>query len=638
MFFSNLGKCSECHQDNTGKDWCHPCNAKRFQNEFDKWTSGDRDIDKFIQQMQLNANEYPKIIEWIPFDRLENITYLAKGGFGTVYKAKWLDGFIYFWDYDLKNWERSWKRDVCLKSLDNSTNKNEFLQEIKNQLKFRGKNTTAVYGITKNPTKNEYMIVMKYAEYGSLRKLLNNKFEELTWRKKSDILSNIINGLTNIHKMGLVHKDFHSGNIVNQTLTQCYITDFGLCKPVSENDPERIYGVIPFMAPETLSKGEYTQASEIYSFGMVMLEVLTSYPPYYNISHDANLVMDICKGLKPEIKCEIPQFLKEIMEECWNFEPFNRPIAEKLKSQLDKYYNSYDDEIRKQVRNQIKAADKSNRNFIQYNPNEMHPEAIYTSRHLSFLKPIKFEDNTYSTKQWDFDINDIKIIEWIPFYRLENVIYLAKGGFENWKRSWRLDICLKSLSNSINKNDFLQEIKNQLKFRGKNAITMYGITKNPTKNEYMMVMNYAESLRKLLNNKQRINLKKNIYFINYFSENNPEKIYGVIPYVAPETLSKGEYTQAPDIYSLARIKCEIPQILRNNGNFEPLNPNAANESNKNFIQYDPNEMHPEAIYTNIPKLTIPDLTAIFFSIPDSIIGEENETQEMECKFDSLGIN
>jgi serine/threonine protein kinase len=158
--------------------------------------------------------------------------------------------------------------------------------------------------------------------------------------------------------MGLMHKDFHSGNIVNQTLTLSYITDFGLCKPVSENDPENIYGVIPYMAPETLSRGEYTQASDIYSFGMVMLEVLTSYPPYYNIPHNENLAMDICEGLKPEIKCEIPQFLKEIMEKCWNFEPLNRPTAEELKSQLEDYKKFY-----KLVYNNMMASDQHPKYF-----------------------------------------------------------------------------------------------------------------------------------------------------------------------------------------------------------------------------------------------------------------------------------
>ena len=123
--------CDKCHQKYTGYNWCHPCNTKQFQNGFDKWTSKDREIDHFIQQTQLNANKSQEIVEWIPFDRFENVTYLSKGGFGTVYKAKWLDGPIRSWNYEVKNWERYGKQDVCLKSLDNSTtNKNEFLQEV----------------------------------------------------------------------------------------------------------------------------------------------------------------------------------------------------------------------------------------------------------------------------------------------------------------------------------------------------------------------------------------------------------------------------------------------------------------------------------------------------------------------------
>ncbi|RHZ73573.1 hypothetical protein Glove_230g20 [Diversispora epigaea] len=180
-----------------------------------------------------------------------------------------------------------------------------------------------------------------------------------------------------------MHKDFHPGNIANQTLVVSYIIDFGLCKPVTENDPEKVYGVIPYMAPETLSRGEYTQASDIYSFGMVMLEVLTSYPPYYNIAHDANLAIKI----------------------CWNFEPLNRPTAEELRSQLAIFcHNDRDSEIRNKLREQNLVAIKSNKNFIQYNPSVMHPEEIYTSRYLPFLKSKKFE--THDTKQWDFVIPD----------------------------------------------------------------------------------------------------------------------------------------------------------------------------------------------------------------------------------------
>ncbi|RHZ84483.1 hypothetical protein Glove_81g67 [Diversispora epigaea] len=408
MYFRDFEECIECKQRETGREWCRSCNAKHFQNEFGKWTSEDEEIDKFIQQTQLNAKMHQEIIEWIPFDRFENVTYLAKGGFGTVYKANWLDGSILYWYPEETNWYRPEEaKDVCLKSFDNSTSKDDFLQEIKNQLKFRGKKAIAIYGITKNPSKNEYMIVMDYAKYGSLRKLLNKKFKKLTWYKKSWILTTIAYGLANIHGKGLMHKDFHSGNVVNQDLIKCYITDFGLCKPVTENDPEKIYGVIPYMSPETLSRGEYTQASDIYSFGMVMIEILTSYPPYYNIPHDANLVMGICKGLKPEIKCEIPQFFKEIMEKCRNFEPFNRPTAKELEIQFDKYCSTLhkNDEWKKQV----KAVDESNKNFIQYDPNKMHPEAIYTSRLVSELTIS--ECDTVNSRQLFLSIPDNIIVE-----------------------------------------------------------------------------------------------------------------------------------------------------------------------------------------------------------------------------------
>ncbi|RHZ87151.1 hypothetical protein Glove_40g25 [Diversispora epigaea] len=87
---------------------------------------------------------------------------------------------------------------------------------------------------------------------------------------------------------------------------------------------EKIYGVIPFMAPETFR------------------EVYSSYPPYYNVPHDANLVIDICKELKPEIKCEIPQLLKDLTGKCWDSDPFNRPTAKELKIQLRKYSEEYD--------------------------------------------------------------------------------------------------------------------------------------------------------------------------------------------------------------------------------------------------------------------------------------------------------
>src|SRR5438270_6078319 len=98
------GLCPECkpYIHWTNYNWCNQCNAKRFQQDFPNWTSGNKYIDNFIQESQLNAKNGYHVLEWIPYNRLTNIKYLAKGGFSTVYNAIWLDGYIDGWDYDKK--------------------------------------------------------------------------------------------------------------------------------------------------------------------------------------------------------------------------------------------------------------------------------------------------------------------------------------------------------------------------------------------------------------------------------------------------------------------------------------------------------------------------------------------------------
>ncbi|GBC06542.1 hypothetical protein RclHR1_00690032 [Rhizophagus clarus] len=75
------GICGECKEPGTGQNWCQPCNAKRFKDNFKNWTSGNKDIDELIQQLQLNAVHRFNFLEWISFEKFQNITYIAEGGF-----------------------------------------------------------------------------------------------------------------------------------------------------------------------------------------------------------------------------------------------------------------------------------------------------------------------------------------------------------------------------------------------------------------------------------------------------------------------------------------------------------------------------------------------------------------------------
>ncbi|UZO00637.1 uncharacterized protein OCT59_011759 [Rhizophagus irregularis] len=97
--------CNECRLPYSNYQWCQQCNAKRFQQEFSKWTSNNEFIDKFIQETQLIAKDNYEILEWIPYNKLSSINYHDQGGFGEIHKAIWLDGPIYGWNNGIDKWE-----------------------------------------------------------------------------------------------------------------------------------------------------------------------------------------------------------------------------------------------------------------------------------------------------------------------------------------------------------------------------------------------------------------------------------------------------------------------------------------------------------------------------------------------------
>src|SRR5918911_962846 len=92
-----------------------------------------------------------------------------------------------------------------------------FSFQIESHVSVVGRNGVIIqcYGITKDPETNNFMMVMQYAQCGSLRQHLNNSFNSLNWNDKIYNLYFIAGGLKEIHEKGLIHHDFHCGNILN---------------------------------------------------------------------------------------------------------------------------------------------------------------------------------------------------------------------------------------------------------------------------------------------------------------------------------------------------------------------------------------------------------------------------------------
>ncbi|CAB4421444.1 unnamed protein product [Rhizophagus irregularis] len=268
------------------------------------YSSGNKVIDDFIRYTQSNYAfmKYGKM-EFIPYDQFINIEFIAEGGFSKIYKATWVDGPINNWDKIRNNhWNitRNNNYTVVLKKLNNSKNITpKELNELQIFYQIYSDKYISIgcigkyFGITQDPITKDIIIIMPYYNSGDLG--------------------------------------------ISKSATEC-----------TDNSNEN-YGIIPYMAPEIFQGQKYTEASDIYSFGMIMWEFMTGRRPFWDRNHDTELIIDIYDGLRPPIATNAPEEYIELMKECWHSDPNKRPTAENIRnifnSMFSKEYYHGDQEV-----------------------------------------------------------------------------------------------------------------------------------------------------------------------------------------------------------------------------------------------------------------------------------------------------
>ena len=129
--------CENCSQECLATLYCELCVRNYLKANFPNWTSGNDDIDNLIRECQVETLEPEKVIEWIPYDKLQNIKYLTEGGCSKIYTAVWIDGGYIEWDSKERQLKRSKKYNVALKRLENVENANQsWLEEVCDQKYF----------------------------------------------------------------------------------------------------------------------------------------------------------------------------------------------------------------------------------------------------------------------------------------------------------------------------------------------------------------------------------------------------------------------------------------------------------------------------------------------------------------------
>ncbi|UZO01643.1 uncharacterized protein OCT59_020155 [Rhizophagus irregularis] len=235
-----------------------------------------------------------------------------------------------------------------------------------------------------------------------------NLWKDVNWKKyQTHVTVSSINSATKSEEIDdsvIYMDDIEKRKEVYGICGEC--NEPGMCQPANNEEKsdkkEGVYGVLPFMAPEVLRGYQYTKAADIYSFGIIMNEFLSEEIPFNDIPHDHILAIKICKGLRPKISEHIPKFLVELIMKCWDAKAENRPTAKELYQILKKWNETKfnDDEIHSQMREYEKIREKKFKNRSNENKSESiktHPQAIYTSRLLSFKnlpEPVNSSDLT----------------------------------------------------------------------------------------------------------------------------------------------------------------------------------------------------------------------------------------------------
>ncbi|XP_054474817.1 ephrin type-A receptor 7 isoform X6 [Anoplopoma fimbria] len=185
------------------------------------------------------------------------------------------------------------------------------------------------------------MIVIEYMENGSLDGFLRKHDGQFTVIQLVGMLRGIAAGMRYLSDMGYVHRDLAARNILVNSNLVCKVSDFGLSR-VIDDDPEAVYtttgGKIPvrWTAPEAIQYRKFTSASDVWSYGIVMWEVMSyGERPYWDMSNQ-DVIKAIEEGYRLPAPMDCPPGLHQLMLDCWQKDRAERPKFDQIVGILDK--------------------------------------------------------------------------------------------------------------------------------------------------------------------------------------------------------------------------------------------------------------------------------------------------------------
>ncbi|XP_059588072.1 mitogen-activated protein kinase kinase kinase 7 isoform X2 [Alligator mississippiensis] len=260
------------------------------------------------------------------------ILVVGRGAFGVVCKAKWRG------------------KDVAIKQIESESERKAFIVELRQLSRVNHPNIVKLYGACLNPV----CLVMEYAEGGSLYNVLHGA-EPLPYYTAAHAMSWCLQcsqGVAYLHSMkpkALIHRDLKPPNLLLVAGgTVLKICDFGTACDIQTHMTNN-KGSAAWMAPEVFEGSNYSEKCDVFSWGIILWEVITRRKPFDEIGGPAFRIMwAVHNGTRPPLIKNLPKPIESLMTRCWSKDPSQRPSMEeivKIMTHLMRYFPGTDEPL-----------------------------------------------------------------------------------------------------------------------------------------------------------------------------------------------------------------------------------------------------------------------------------------------------
>lgn len=218
----------------------------------------------------------------------------------------------------------------------------QFTSEVALLLRLRHPNIVTFVAACKKPP--VFCIITEYMAGGSLRKYLHKQEPySLPLKLVLTLSLDIARGMNYLHSQGILHRDLKSENILLGEDMSVKVSDFGIsCLESQCGSRKGFTSTYRWMAPEMIKEKVHTRKVDVYSFGIVLWELLTALIPFQDMTPEQAAYAVAQKNARPPLPAACPVALSHLITQCWATNPDKRPQFMEIVSILGSYQQAFE--------------------------------------------------------------------------------------------------------------------------------------------------------------------------------------------------------------------------------------------------------------------------------------------------------